>query len=48
MMSASNIPKYLLVIIIIDSLEFFTSVLADGLSLEIEWQQVSYYFYPFD
>ena len=27
--------------IIIYSLEFFTSALADGLSLEIEWQQVS-------
>ena len=32
-------PSYL--IIIINSLELFTSVLADGLSLEIEWQQVS-------
>ena len=29
------------IIIIICSLEFFTSVLADGLSLEFEWQQVS-------
>ena len=29
------------IIIIIYSLEFFTSALADGLSLEIEWQQVS-------
>ena len=29
------------VIIIIYSLEFFTSVLADGLSLEFGWQQVS-------
>ena len=29
------------VVIIIYSLEFFTSVLADGLSLEFEWQQVS-------
>ena len=27
--------------IIIYSLEFFTSALADGLSLESEWQQVS-------
>ena len=29
------------IIIIIYSLEFFTSALADGLSLEFEWQQVS-------
>ena len=29
------------IIIIIYSLEFFTSVLADGLSREFEWQQVS-------
>ena len=28
-------------IIIIYSLEFFTSALADGFSLEFEWQQVS-------
>ena len=28
-------------IIIIYSLEFFTSVLADGFSLKFEWQQVS-------
>ena len=28
-------------IIIIFSLEFFTSALADGFSLESEWQQVS-------
>ena len=28
-------------IIIIYSLEFFTSALADGLSLEFEWHQVS-------
>ena len=28
-------------IIIIIIIEFFTSVLADGFSLEIEWQQVS-------
>ena len=28
-------------IIIVYSLEFFTSALADGLSLEFEWQQVS-------
>ena len=31
----------IIIIIIIYSLEFFTSVLADGLSLEFEWQQVS-------
>ena len=30
-----------LLIIIIYSLEFFTSALADGLTLEFEWQQVS-------
>ena len=30
----------IIIIIIIYSLEFFTSVLADGLSLEFEWQQV--------
>ena len=30
-----------MIIIIIYSLEFFTSVLAVGLSLEFEWQQVS-------
>ena len=29
------------IIIIVTSLEFFTSALADGLSLEFEWQQVS-------
>ena len=29
------------IIIIIIILEFFTSVLADGFSLEFEWQQVS-------
>ena len=29
------------VFIIIYSLQFFTSTLADGLSLEIEWEQVS-------
>ena len=28
-------------VIIIYSFEFFTSALADGLSLEFEWQQVS-------
>ena len=31
----------LIIIIIIYSLEFFRSVLADGLSLVFEWQQVS-------
>ena len=31
----------IIIIIIIYSLEFFTSMLADGFSLEIEWQQVS-------
>ena len=31
----------IIIIIIIYSLEFFTSALADGLSLEFEWQQVS-------
>ena len=30
-----------IIIIIIYSLEFFTSALADGFSLESEWQQVS-------
>ena len=30
-----------IIIIIIYSLGFFTSALADGLSLEFEWQQVS-------
>ena len=29
------------IIIIIYSFEFFTSALADGLSQELEWQQVS-------
>ena len=31
----------IIIIIIIHSLEFFTSALADGFSLESEWQQVS-------
>ena len=31
----------IIIIIIIYSWEFFTSALADGLSLEFEWQQVS-------
>ena len=30
-----------IIIIIIYTLEFFTSALADGLSLEFEWEQVS-------
>ena len=32
---------FIIIIIIIYSLEFFTSILADGLSLEFEWEQVS-------
>ena len=36
-----TVPKApIIIIIIIYSLEFFTSVLADGFSLESEWQQV--------
>ena len=31
----------IIIIIIINSLELFTSALADGFSLESEWQQVS-------
>ena len=31
----------MMMVIIIYSLEFFISALADGLSLESEWQQVS-------
>ena len=31
----------IIIIIIIYSLEFFTSATSDGISLEIEWQQVS-------
>ena len=31
---------HFIIIIIIYSLEFFTSALADGLSLEFEWQQI--------
>ena len=34
-------PPKVIIIIIIYSLEFFTSTLADVLSLEIEWQQIS-------
>ena len=33
--------QYQSIIIIIHSFEFFTSALADGFSLESEWQQVS-------
>ena len=42
-MTFENIPLKALPIIIImfTPLEFFTSALADGLSLEFEWQQVS-------
>ena len=36
-----KIITIIIVIIIFTSWEFFTSVLADGLSLEFEWQQVS-------
>ena len=35
------LQRIIIIIIIIYSLEFFTSVLADGFSLESEWQQVS-------
>ena len=37
----SLIPIIIIIIIIITPSEFFTSALADGLSLEFEWQQVS-------
>ena len=33
--------KVLLLLLLFTPLEFFTSVLADGFSLESEWQQVS-------
>ena len=36
-----GISGIIIVVIIINSLEFFTSALADGLSLEFEWQEVS-------
>ena len=39
--SQRRIIIIIIIIIIIYSLEFFTSALADGLSLETEWQQVS-------
>ena len=38
---ALSCAAIIFIIIIIYSLEFFASALADGLSLEIEWQQVS-------
>ena len=38
--SVNYLLKVIIIIIIIP-LEFFTSVLADGFSLEFEWQQVS-------
>ena len=36
-----HIRYIIIIIIIIYSLEFFTSALVDGFSLESEWQQVS-------
>ena len=36
-----SIIRIHIIVIIIYSLEFFTSAIADGLSLEFEWQQVS-------
>ena len=36
-----TVPRPPITITIIYSLEFFTSALGDGLSLEFEWQQVS-------
>ena len=33
--------KIIIIIIIIIHLEFFTSALADGFSLDFEWQQVT-------
>ena len=35
------ISVIIIIIIIIYSLEFFTTALADGLPLEFEWQQIS-------
>ena len=35
------VSTIIIIIIIIHSLELFTSALADGFSLESEWQQVS-------
>ena len=37
----SLVQDLIFIIIIIHSLEIFTSALADGFSLESEWQQVS-------
>ena len=37
----ANLLHWLIIIIIIHSLELFPSALADGFSLEFEWQQVS-------
>ena len=35
------ISLFIIIMIIIYSLEFFTSALADGLSQDFQWQQVS-------
>ena len=43
----SFLYSLIIIIIIIISLEFFTSALADGLSLEFEWQQGSSSFLDF-
>ena len=40
-MNDTRIIIIIIIIIIIYSLEFFTSALADDLSLDFEWQQVS-------
>ena len=40
-LSFRSIVIIIIIIIIIHSLELFTSALADGFSLETEWQQVS-------
>ena len=37
----ARLQVYIIIIVIIYSLEFFTSALADGVSLKFEWQQVS-------
>ena len=39
--SSESIIIIIIIIIIIHSLELFTSVIADGFSLESEWQQVT-------
>ena len=36
-----SLTAIIIIIIIIYSLEFFISALADGLSLEFKWQQIS-------